>query len=258
MSATSASGSALVMMPASHQGRVAIVTGAARGIGQAIARVLASRGATLVLVDLIEPKETANLIGEECLSLTADVSRDLEWARVVQAVDTRFGRADIVVNNAGIYPLASIEELSDETWRRTFAVNLDAHLFSARHCLPLMRRHGWGRFVNISSNSIGVSATGLSHYMASKMGVIGFVRGLANDVAPHGITVNALLPALTSTPGMAVAPREMIDPVVQAQAIKRFAQPEDIAGPVAFLTSDDAAFVTGQALVVDGGLYKIS
>ena len=142
--------------------------------------------------------------------------------------------------------------------RKTLAVNLDAHFYSAKHFVPLMRKNGWGRFVNVSSNSIGIVQPGASHYMASKMGVIGFVRGLANDVAEDGITVNAILPAITNTPGMKDAPEEIKSRSWQQQAIKRFAEPEDIAGPVAFLTSDDAAFVTGEALVVDGGLYKIS
>jgi 3-oxoacyl-[acyl-carrier protein] reductase len=121
-----------------------------------------------------------------------------------------------------------------------------------------MRLNHWGRFVGFSSNSIGTPVQGLSHYMASKMGVIGFMRGLANDVASDGITANAILPAITNTRATRDLPDEFKQSVWQQQAIKRFAEPEDIAGPVAFLTSEDAAFVTGQALVVDGGQYKIS
>ncbi len=245
-------------MKKSHEGRVAIVTGAAQGIGQAIAVKLAERGAKVVLVDLIEPAQTAGLIGGSTLSIKADVTSYAEWARIGEIVDRDFGKTDIVVNNAGIYPVAMIDDVDIDLWRRTFAVNLDAHFYSAKHFVPRMRKNGWGRFVNISSNSIGVVQAGLSHYMASKMGVIGFVRGLANDVAPDGITVNAILPALTNTPGTRLFPDELKRVAWEQQAIKRFAEPEDIAGPVAFLTSDDAAFVTGQALVVDGGLYKIS
>lgn len=241
-----------------RQSKVAVVTGAGRGIGQAIALRLSERGDTLVLVDLEEPDETASLIGDSALALTADVTSDADWARVARAVDDAFGRADIVVNNAGIYPIATIDELDYGLWRKTLAVNLDAHFYSAKHFVPLMRKNGWGRFVNVSSNSIGVVQPGASHYMASKMGVIGFVRGLANDVAEDGITANAILPAITNTPGMKGASEEVKRRSWQQQAIKRFAEPEDIAGPIAFLTSDDAAFVTGQALVVDGGLYKIS
>lgn len=241
-----------------QEGRVAIVTGAGRGIGRAIARKLAERGDRLVLVDLEEPTETASLVGGATLTLTADVSSGGDWERLARSVDERYGRADIVVNNAGIYPFATIDDLDYGLWRRTLAINLDAHFFSAKHFVPLMRRNQWGRFVNISSNSIGTAATGLSHYMASKMGVIGFVRGLANDVGGDGITVNAILPAITNTPGSSGLPDEFKKSVWQLQAIKRLAEPEDIAGPVELLTGDNAAFITGQALVVDGGLYKIS
>lgn len=244
--------------PQTHAGRIAVVTGAAQGIGRAIAVQLAGRGAKVVLVDIRDPSETAALIGESARSVTADVSTDTGWHHIAEETDRAFGRADIVVNNAGIYPKAHIDDLTYETWRRTLAVNLDSHFFSAKHFVPRMRRNKWGRFVNISSNSIGIAITGRSHYMASKMGVIGFVRGLANDVAADGITVNAVLPALTDTPGTSAHPEEFKRLVWEQQAIKRFASADDIVGPVLFLTTDDAAFMTGQALVVDGGLYKIS
>ncbi len=245
-------------MSGTHSGRVAVVTGAGRGIGRAIATLLAERGASLVLVDRVEPTETAALIGGDCLPVTADVSSDADWAKIASATIQKFGRADIVVNNAAIMGVVHIDQLSFEDWRAMFSVNLDAHFFSAKHFIPLMRRNKWGRFVNISSNSIGVPQQGMSHYMATKMGVIGFVRGLANDLGADGITVNAVLPAITNTPATAVVPEEFKREVWMQQAIKRFADPEDIAGPVVFLTSDDAAFMTGQAVVVDGGMYKIS
>jgi NAD(P)-dependent dehydrogenase (short-subunit alcohol dehydrogenase family) len=245
-------------MPESHEGRVAIVTGAANGIGRAIAIELGTRGAQLVLIDLEEAAETAAQIGGGALALRADVSQDADWHRVAREVDSHFGRCDIVVNNAAYMKGGTIDELDYETWRRALAVNLDAHFLSAKHFVPRMRRNHWGRFVGISSNSIGTSVQGLSHYMASKMGVIGFMRGLANDVAADGITANAILPALTNTRATQDLPEEFKRNIWQQQAIKRFAEPCDIAGPVAFLTSDDAAFVTGQALVVDGGQYKIS
>jgi NAD(P)-dependent dehydrogenase (short-subunit alcohol dehydrogenase family) len=245
-------------MKNSHEGRTAIVTGAGGGIGQAIAMMLAERGAKVVLVDLKQPSETLDKIGDAAVAVVADVSREEEWSRLGNFMDERFGRTDIVVNNAGIYPSAPIEECDFALWKKVFAVNLEAHFHSAKTFVPRMRKNNWGRFVNISSNSIGVAAPGLSHYMASKMGVIGFVRGLANDVGGYGITVNAVLPSITDTPGMQAYADEYKEVVWQAQAIKRIGKPVDIAGPVVFLTSDDAAFITGQALVADGGLYKIS
>ncbi len=245
-------------MTKSHDGRVALVTGAGRGIGQAIAKTLSSRGAAVVLVDRAEPSETAALMAGDSLSIVADVSQESGWAQIAEQTLGRFGRADIIVNNAGIFELGIIDDIDYALWRRVLSVNLDSHFFSAKAFVPTMRARGWGRFVGIASNSIALADQGMSPYMASKMGIQGFTRGLANDVGGDGITVNALLPSLTRTPGTAHAIDAISAPVVAAQAIKRLAVPEDIVGTVAFLTSDDAAFITGQSIVVDGGLYKLS
>ena len=241
-----------------HAGRVAIVTGAAQGIGRAIAAGLAARGAQVVAVDIKPLDETVAAIGERVTPRILDVSDEGAWQALSLDIDKAFGRADIVINNAAYLPWAPFDDLTPEIWRRTLSVNLDAHFFSAKALVPLMRRHHWGRIIAIASNSIGIAEPGLSHYMASKMGEIGFVRGLANDLGQDGVTVNAVLPALTDTPAIAVLSEEARRGVYQQQAIKRLGQPQDLVGPVAFLTSDDAAFITGQALVVDGGLYKIS
>jgi 3-oxoacyl-[acyl-carrier protein] reductase len=239
-------------------GRVAVVTGAAQGIGRAIATKLAAQGAELVLLDQRMATETSESIGRRSLSLVVDVSLEEGWARLAEEVERRYGRADILVNNAAYYPHAELGELSFEVWQRTLAVNLSACFLSAKHLVPSMRRRRWGRIVNISSNSIGTNSKGMSHYMASKMGILGFTRGLANEVGDDGITVNAVLPAITNTAATASMPEEAKRAVWQQQAIQRFAEPEDIAGPVAFLCGDDGAFITGQSLVVDGGMYKIS
>ncbi|QYE36378.1 SDR family oxidoreductase [Polymorphobacter sp. PAMC 29334] len=241
-----------------HEGRVAIITGAARGIGQAIAIKLAAHGAKIVLVDMDKADDTARMLPAESLIITADVSSADDWKRIDQMTMQRFGNTDIVVNNAGIGNQMPIDELDFANWKKTFSVNLDAHFLSAKQFVPQMREHKWGRFVNISSNSIGIVVPGMSHYMASKMGVIGFVRGLANDVADSGITVNAVLPSLTNTRLVQDMPEDVKRATWQGQAIKRFAEPTDIAGAVGFLTSDDASFITGQALPVDGGQYKVS
>jgi NAD(P)-dependent dehydrogenase (short-subunit alcohol dehydrogenase family) len=137
-------------MTMTHAGRVAVVTGAARGIGRAIATLLAERGASVVLVDRIDSTETAALIKNESLSVEADVSSDADWGKVASSTMEKFGRADIVVNNAGILPLVHIDQMTFEDWRAVFSVNLDAHFHSAKHFIPLMRRNKWGRFVNIS------------------------------------------------------------------------------------------------------------
>ena len=242
----------------SLDGRVAIVTGAAQGIGRAIATKLAAEGAELVLVDQRLSTETSEAIGRPTLSLVADVSREEDWARLADEVEKRFGRVDIVVNNAAYYRLAPIEDMTLELWQRVLTVNLTGCFLSAKHLVPSMRKRRWGRIVNISSNSIGTNSKGMSHYMASKMGILGFTRGLANELGADGITVNAVLPGITNTAATAPMPEEAKRAVWQQQAIPRFAEPEDVSGPVAFLCGEGAAFITGQSVVVDGGMYKIS
>src|SRR5258708_13148973 len=181
-------------MPKSHEGRVAIVTGAANGIGRAIALELGARGAQLVLVDLEEAADAAAQLGGRTLVLRADVSQDADWQRVAREVDSHFGRCDIVVNNAAFLKGGTIDELDYETWRRAIAVNLDSHFLSAKHFVPRMRRNHWGRFVGISSNSIGTAVQGLSHSMPSKMAIIGFIRVLPNHAPPDGTPPKPIFP----------------------------------------------------------------
>ena len=185
-----------------HEGRVALVTGAAQGLGQAIALALAERGARVLATDLAPPLETVRRIGPTAQALRLDVSMDDDW-RLAAEKGAELGPVDIVVNNAGFFPNRRIDDLDFPTWRKTMATNLDAHFLSAKHFLPAMRKNGWGRFVGISSNMVGLAIQGMSHYIASKMAIIGFMRGLANDVADDGITANAVLPGLTNTPATA-------------------------------------------------------
>jgi NAD(P)-dependent dehydrogenase (short-subunit alcohol dehydrogenase family) len=240
----------------SHEGRVALVTGAAQGIGQAIAVALAERGAHVIATDLTPPRETVNKVGRTAQAFELDVTKEEDW-RSLSLRSRDLGGVDIVVNNAGYFPNRSIDELDLPTWRKTMATNLDSHFLSAKYFLPAMRKKKWGRFVGISSNMVGLAIPGMSHYIATKMGIIGFMRGLANDVASDGITATAVLPGLTNTLATAPQSEEQKRATWEQQAIKRLGEPEDVTGAILFLTSDDAAFITGQAIVVDGGQYRI-
>jgi 3-oxoacyl-[acyl-carrier protein] reductase len=235
---------------------VALVTGAAGGIGQAIALEFAKRGARVIATDLTMPHETVSKIGPAAHGFRLDVTQEEAW-RSVSLESRDLGDVDIVVNNAGYFPNRPIDELDLATWRRTIATNLDAHFLSAKFLLPAMRKKKWGRFIGIASNMVGLAIPGMSHYIASKMGIVGFMRGLANDVAGDGITANAVLPGLTNTQATAPQSEAQKRATWEQQAIKRLGQPADITGAVSFLASDDAAFITGQAIVVDGGQYRI-
>jgi 3-oxoacyl-[acyl-carrier protein] reductase len=209
-----------------------------------------------VATDLAVPHDTAKKIGASAFALPLDVIKEDDWRSVLEK-SRDVGDVDIVVNNAGYFPNRAIDELDLKTWRKTIATNLDSHFLSVKHFLPGMRKKKWGRFVGISSNMVGLAIPGMSHYITTKMGIIGFMRGLANDVADDGITANAVLPGLTNTAAIAAQTDEQKRATWGQQAIKRLGEPGDITGAILFLTSDDAAFITGQAIVVDGGQYRI-
>lgn len=243
-----------------HQDKVAIVTGGKQGIGRGIANLLAKRGAKVVLVNRHDAAKEAGEIGNGAIAIAADVTSEADWARVAAEVEQKFGRADILVHAAGIYPIARLDQMTQEEWRRVMAVNLDAHVIGARAIVPLMRKAGGGAIVAVASDAVGMvtpPGMGFSHYITSKMGVIGLVRALANELAADNIIVNAVHPGITDTEGASGMPDEQKAQVYMMQAIKRLGTPADIAGPVAFLTSEDARFVTGQTLVVDGGLMRL-
>ena len=245
-----------------HQGRVAAVTGGAKGIGQAFVQRLAAEGAAVAVVDLEDGAETMAAlsgVGAECAAFSGDVTSEDDVARLSAEIEERFGRCDILVNNVGIYPNEPFEEVTFAKWRRVMAINLDSMFLTAKAFAPGMVGRGWGRIVNMASNTFATPVTGYSHYIASKGGVIGFTRALASDLADKGITVNAIAPSLVRTHGTQVTnPRsdERFETVSSMQAIKRTQMPEDLAGALSFLASEDAAFVTGQTLYVDGGWVR--
>ena len=245
-------------MSQSHENKVAVVTGAARGIGQAICHRLAEHGANVAGVDLEDLSETAALVGSaggRWLGLRADASSEKDVARIAAEVTAHLGACDVLVNNAGIYPRVAWDDLDYDTWKRFFRVNLDSQFLMCKALVPGMKAKSWGRIVNIASDSVQLATAATTPYKASKMGVIGFTRGLAGDLAPYGITVNAASPSLTRTPGVLQHTGEArLNEIAGRQLIKRVAVPDDVVGTILFLTSQDSYFVTGQTIYANGGL----
>ena len=250
-----------------HRDKVAVITGGANGLGQAFARRLAEDGAHIAIADTQPAEETVQLVqqaGREALGYRCDVSSPASVKAFAAQVEKRFGRCDILVNNAGIYPNQAFDQMTFEDWRRVLSINLDGTFLVSAAFAPGMTQRGWGRIVNLASSTFGSVVTGFAHYVASKGGIIGFTRALATELGPHGVTVNAIAPGLTRSPGsLARSPRpglasmeEEFVLAANAQAIKRGELPDDLVGAVSFLTSDDAAFITGQTLNVDGGRVR--
>jgi pyridoxal 4-dehydrogenase len=241
------------------QGQTALVTGAARGLGFAAAHRLGADGARVALLDRdAEVLEAAGerLVGEGLAisSHTADVTDEAAVRAAVDAVLAADRRIDILVNNAGIYPHFPFEELTFTDWRRVLSVNLDSVYLCSHAVFPSMKERGYGRIVNVSSATFHIGYAGLTAYIASKGGIIGFTRALASEAGPHGITVNAVTPGLIATEGVLEGEEAgLFDEIVPEQAIPRRGEPEDIAEAIAYLAGPAAGFITGQAVNVDGG-----
>ena len=241
-----------------HSGRIALVTGSAVGLGRAICVGLAERGATLIGFDLINSDETGALVtaaGAEWMGVEGDVSSPEAVTSLFAAIDQRFGRLDVLVNNAGVFPYIRFEDMTLEQWRRVQSINVDGAFLMCKEAVPAMRRNSYGRIVNIVSCSVEGASRGYTAYKASKLGLVGFTRGLSADVGDFGITVNAVSPSFTETPGNDVNNKaEKYTAIAQLQAIRRPAEPNDIVGAVLFMASENSHFVTGQTLYANGGL----
>jgi NAD(P)-dependent dehydrogenase (short-subunit alcohol dehydrogenase family) len=232
-------------------GKVAIVTGGALGIGRAIVQGLEREGATVVVADL-EPPE-----GGIC----ADVSSEADVEAMVRETVERYGGLDILVNNAGLYaslPMRPFDQIPLEEWRQVMDVNVASMFLTCRAVVPLMRERGGGKIVNISSGTPFRGVPFLLHYVTSKGAIVAFTRALAKELGKDSIHVNCVAPGFTMTDGVLANPEvveKLRDASVAARTIQRDQVPEDVVGAVVFFCSPGASFVTGQTMVIDGGQY---
>lgn len=238
-------------------GRIAIVTGGAQGIGRAIVDKLAAEGAAVVVADIDGAKGEAAAAAVGGQAIRTDISDPDQVRALVDAVVTGHGRLDVLVNNAAIVPFTPWDDIDFAEWRRIMSVNLDGTFLMCRAGSDAMRPNGYGRIVNIVSNSILAGTPNLAHYEASKGGVFALTRALATELGKEGITVNSVAPGLTSNENTDSSPHaDAYDFVQLLQAIPRRGVSADIAPAVAFLASEEAGWVTGQMLVVDAGMVR--
>jgi (S)-1-phenylethanol dehydrogenase len=245
----------------SHPPRVAVVTGAAAGIGRAYAERLAADGLVVAAVDLAPPDDTVATItaaGGTAAAFAADVTDPRAVEDCVAAICSTAGAPAVLVNNVGTYPVIKWDELTLDEFRRVMAVNLESAFLLCKACIPSMRAGGWGRIVNVASRTFWLPVPDMAAYLASKGGVIGLTRALATELGAHNITVNVIAPGLTRTATMEASTADAVfEMTANMQVIKRTQEPEDLVGLVSFLVSDDSAFMTGQTLMVDGGLIRL-
>jgi len=241
------------------QNKVAIVTGSGQGIGKGIALELAKEGAKVVVSDINQENidrtvDEIKSLGSDAVGVKADVSNIENVNQLVKSTIKEFGRVDILINNAGIYPFKPLTEMEENEWDKVLDVNLKGVFNCTKAVLPQMTNQKSGNIVNIASIAGAVVGyPNLAHYSASKGGVLGFTRSAAIDLAQFNIRVNAIAPGAIETPGTKVV-GETLKQFVQAIPIKRMGQPADIGKSVVFLASEDSSYITGQMIVVDGGL----
>ncbi len=244
----------------SLEGRVAVVTGGARGIGRAIVEKLAGLGANVVIADmLVDLAETSaneihQLTGRKIIAMQVNVTDGKSTAELIEKTQSEFGKVDILVNNAGITRDTLILRMDEADWDAVLDVNLKGVFNCSKAVVRPMMKQRYGRIVNISSVSGQAGQAGQTNYSASKAGVIGFTKALAREVASRQITVNAVAPGFIPTALTNELSEELKNSILSATPAGRMGKPEEVAAAVAFLASEEAAYINGQVLAVDGGM----
>ena len=244
----------------SMQGRVAVITGGARGIGRAIAEKLALLGADIVIADMLDElagktaDEISDIVHRKMLAVKVNVADGKSSGEMIDRTVQHFGRIDILVNNAGITRDMLILRMEEADWDSVLDVNLKGVFNCSKAAIRPMMKQRYGRIVNISSVSGQAGQAGQANYSASKAGVIGFTKALAREVASRQITVNAVAPGFIPTYLTNDLTEDLKKSILSATPIGRMGKPEEVAAAVAFLASEEAAYITGQVLAVDGGL----
>jgi len=242
------------------EGKVAVVTGAAQGIGRAIAGALAAEGARIVVADL-RGAEGAAAAYADGVGLTVDVADEGDVERMVAETLERCGGLDVLVNNAGLYAsleMRPFDAIPLDEWRRVMDVNVASMFLTCRAVVPVMREHGGGSIVNISSGTPFRGVPFLLHYVTSKGAIVAFTRALAKELGSDGVRVNCVAPGFTMSDGVKEHPEvieKLRDVSVAARTIQRDQEPDDVAGAVVYLAGPASSFVTGQTIVIDGGQY---
>jgi 3-oxoacyl-[acyl-carrier protein] reductase len=239
--------------------KVAIVTGGGRGIGRAIALKLAELGATVAVSDVLEKEAAAvaaeiKAAGGKSLAVVADVSLAADVARMVEETIKACGRIDILVNNAGIARDQLLLKMPEEDWDRVIDVNLKSVFLCTKAVLRPMLKARWGRIISLSSIAGITGNKGQANYASAKAGIIGFTLTVAREVGSHGVTVNAVAPGFIETDMTGQMKEDWRQEIKRNIPLARFGTPQDVAGAVAFLASDEAGYITGQVLGVDGGM----
>jgi NAD(P)-dependent dehydrogenase (short-subunit alcohol dehydrogenase family) len=243
-----------------NTGRVVVITGAGGGVGALLVRRFADNGDTVVATDAsagaLERLHDSLSHPGRLIAETADISSEEDCGRLAETARQLGGHVDVLINCAGFFPITPFEEISPEDWHKVLDINLTGSFLMVRAFLPLMKNNGGGRIINFGSGSVFDGTKSQTHYVAAKAGIVGFSRSLAREVGGEGITVNVIAPGLTVTKAVRDHfPEEILQAQRERRALQRDEQPEDLVGPVFFLASDDAAFITGQTINVDGGNF---